>query len=465
MPKRTAAEIWDAALGSLQVQVSATAYDTWLRGSRGQSFEHGAFTVAVSSAFVAEWLDRRMRSLIVRTLSDSVREPVQVMITVDTEPSTPHRVVQSALEPRRPMAAPQALPRTGYRPAAALGLHPRPDLTFSSFVVAANSKLAFAAAASVADRPATSYNPLVLHGSPGLGKTHLLHAIANAATPEHHTTVLMTAEHFVTEFVSSVRSRHAGEFQAQCRAADLFIIDDVQFICGKSRSEENFFHTCASLLRSGKQVVLAADRRLQELPFTHRALASQLQAGLTVDLQPPDQEARLAILAFKATRSPIPIPSEVLHYLAGRPSASVRAMEGELTRIIALATLTDQPLTLPLAVQALTKTGLPQSREARPLSAAALLVATASVFHVHPSALTGRSRERTLTHARHVAMYMLRQHTNLSLEQIGRLTGGRDHTTVLHGVNKITRLLGSDGELSTILSTILSTASTTSTPA
>ncbi|MDA1095801.1 MAG: DnaA/Hda family protein, partial [Chloroflexi bacterium] len=364
MPKRTAAEIWEAALGSLQVQVSATAYDTWLRGSRGQSFERGAFTVAVSSAFVAEWLDRRMRSLIERTLIDIVREPVQVAITVATEPSTQRQVVASALEPRRPMVAPQVLPRTGYRPAAALGLRPRPDLTFSTFVVAANSKLAFAAAASVADRPAASYNPLVLHGSAGLGKTHLLHAIANAAAPEHHTIMLMTAEQFVTEFVSSVRARRANEFQIQCRAADLFIVDDVQFICGKARSEENLFHTCASLLRSGKQVVLAADRRLQELPFTHRGLASQLQVGLTVDLQPPDQEARLAILAFKASRSPIPIPGDVLHYLAGRPSPNVRAMESELTRIIALATLTDQPLTLSLAVEALSKTGLPRPLEA-----------------------------------------------------------------------------------------------------
>jgi chromosomal replication initiator protein len=442
MSIRSPRDTWDIALGSLQVQVSAAAYDTWLRDSQGLSFDGEEFVVGVPNAFVAEWLQRRMRSLLERTLTDLLRQPVRIVVHVTDPVQTAMTEALGGADPG-PVPTPAAPRPQSNRPFLSLGHAPDPRLTFESFVVGASTKLAYAAASAVANQPGQVYNPLFLYGPPGLGKTHLLHALAHEAAAHERTTLLATTEEFVNDFVSSVRERRTDEFRARYRSPDVLILDDVQFICGKERSEESLFHTCNSLLRAGKQVVLASDRAPDELPFVHRRLFSRFQAGLLVDIRPPDYSTRLAILGFKAARAPVEVPEEVLHYLAARPYPNVRQLEGELTKVIAFSTLLGQPLSLELARQALAP-DVPMTPQTPP-SPEALLQAIAAYYHVSADALAGKSRERSITRARQMAMYLLRTQTSASLEQIGRLLGGRDHTTVLHGVQKIEGLSSTDG--------------------
>ncbi len=449
IPANSAPDIWRIALGILEIQVSSVAFETWFRGTEGHSRDKNSFTVGVPNSFVGDWLDKRMRSLIERTLSDVLKRHVGVRFAVqESGPERSEPETAGAASPRAasPPSDPRASRGPDVRPPRFMGQRPNPEMTFDTFVPAPANKFAFAAATKVANHPGHSYNPLFVSGPPGLGKTHLLHAVANITQSHEETTLLVSAEQFVTEFVSSAREKQASKFEQRYRSAQVLIIDDLQFLCGKQRSEESFFNTCAVLLRESRQVVLSADRPLDHLPFTHRRLAARFEVGLEVALTPPDHDSREAILAFKATRSPVVVPDAVVQFIASRPSLSVRHMEGELAKVTALSTLTDEPLTLELATRALTpeSSAIPAGQGHAP---SAILHATASFYQVSPAALGGPSRERTTVHARHVAMYLLRAHTALSLQQIGRLLGNRDHTTVHHGVSKIHRLSTSDPSL------------------
>jgi chromosomal replication initiator protein len=470
MPANSAPDIWRTALGILEIQVSSVAFETWFRGTEGHSRDKDSFTVGVPNSFVSDWLDKRMRSLIERTLSDVLKRRMEVRFAVQelgpgqSEPTTAGaRSVRAADPPTEPRAARNSKGAStvsrGHdaQPPRSMGQRPNPEMTFDTFVPAPANKFAFAAATKVADRPGHSYNPLFVSGPPGLGKTHLLHAVANMTEAREETTLLVTAEQFVTDYVSSAREKRASKFEQRYRSAQVLIIDDLQFLCGKQRSEESFFNTCAVLLRESRQVVLSADRPLDHLPFTHRRLASRFEVGLEVALTPPDHDSRESILAFKATRSPVAVPDAVVRFIASRPSLSVRHMEGELAKVTALSTLTEEPLTLELATRALTpeSSAIPAGLAHAPST---ILHATASFYQVSPAALGGPSRERTTVHARHVAMYLLRAHTALSLQQIGRLLGNRDHTTVHHGVTKIHRLSTSDPSLGEDLVSITNAA-------
>jgi chromosomal replication initiator protein len=468
MTVNSAPEIWRTALGVLKIQVSSVAFETWLRGTTGDSRSPGSFTVSVPNVFVADWLDKRMRSLIERTLSVILKRHTAVQFAIRpsdespiaesdsgrparVQPTQPPPVDRPASRPTRTTAPPgrSASPN----PPRVLGQRPDPEMTFATFVPGSANKFAYAAAAKVADHPGRSYNPLFVSGPPGLGKTHLLHAVANAAQAREQTTLLVTAEEFVTEFVSSAREKRAGLFEKRYRSPDVLIIEDLQYLCGKQRSEESFFNTCAVLLRESRQVVLSADRPLEELPFTHRKLASRFEAGLGVAVSPPDHPSRLAILGFKATRSAITVADEIVQFIAARPSTSIRQMESELAKVTALSTLTNQALTLELATHAL-ESGVSSSAGGHGHLPASLIHATASFYQLSPAVLAGPSRERTIVHARHVAMFLLRKHTPLSLKQVGRLIGNRDHTTVQHGVSKIHRLSTDDPSLAADLESI-----------
>ena len=458
MPSRSPRDIWETALGSLQVQVSPAAYETWLRDTVGLSFEGSDFVIGVSNAFIGEWLERRMRSLLERTLADLLKQPAKITVRVTSMPESvadgPREAVfTAASSPTQPPPQPQ-----GYSPSLSLGQRPDPRLTFDSFIISSTSKLAHAAASAVAVNPGEAYNPLFVYGPPGLGKTHLLHAVAHEAHAHQKSILLATTEDFVNDFVGAARERKIDEFRSRYRSPDVLILDDLQFICGKDKSEENLFHTCNALFRAGKQLVLAADRPPEDLPFTHPRLSSRLQAGLLVDIRPPDYSARLAIVAFKATRMPISIPEEILHYLAARPYPNIRQMEGDLTKVVALSTLLGQPLTLDLTTEALSP-NLAGSAPQRSLSPAALLHATAAYYHLSMEALTSKSRVRSIVFARQIAMHLIRTNTSTSLEQIGRLLGGRDHTTVLHGVQKITTLSSTNTSIAESESAILNIAS------
>ena len=350
MPDQPVRDIWEEALGRLRKQMSAAAYNTWLAGTTGMYLTHDELTVSVPSEYAQHWIQGSLLPIMERIVSDVLKRPVAVVLEVASDTSMRSSVTQA----ERPAALEPAAekPSRGIS-SFVLGARPDPQLTFDRFVVGDNSKLAYAAATKVANDHGGDYNPLVLYGAPGLGKTHLLHAIANEAQGQGRTTLLATSEQFVHDYVTSVQGKTTAGFRERYRSPDILMIDDVQFICGKVKSEEALLHTCGALLRAGQQIVVSADRAPDALNFRSPRLAARLRAGLPVDVRPPNRRTRLNILAFKAARYDLETPDDVLSYLATRQFSSINQLEGELTRVIAHATLLDEPLTLDLARLAL----------------------------------------------------------------------------------------------------------------
>jgi chromosomal replication initiator protein len=319
-----------------------------------------------------------------------------------------------------------------------------PKYTFDQFVIGEGNHFAHAAALAVAELPAQAYNPLFLHGPPGLGKTHLLHAIGNyvGRFGSGLRVRYATIEEFTTEFVAAVRERRTGVFKDGFRSADVVLIDDVQFLAGRSRTREEFFHTFNALLDSGRQLVITSDRCPEDLSDLEARLAERFRSGLVVELESPPAAARRAILAKRARLDGVDVSDEVLAEIADRVSSSVRALEGALIRVVAYASLKGEPLTPSLVRHVLRKLGADGSPSAYGISE--IIDATALEFEVEPESLLARDRRPPVATARQVAMFLARELTDHSLPEIGRGMGNRNHTTVLHAVNRIRAAMDSD---------------------
>jgi chromosomal replication initiator protein len=319
-----------------------------------------------------------------------------------------------------------------------------PKYTFEQFVIGEGNRFAHAAALAVAELPAQAYNPLFLHGPPGLGKTHLLHAIGNfvqrygAGLRVRYATI----EEFTTEFVDAVRSRRTGDFKHEFRSADVVLIDDVQFLAGRAKTREEFFHTFNSLLDSGRQLVISSDRSPEELADLESRLAERFRSGLVADLEPPPPDVRRAILAKRARLDSVEVSEEVLAEIAQRVDSSVRALEGALIRVVAYASMKDEEATPGLVRHVLRRLGEDQSRDTCSLSE--IIDAATQEFGVARAAMLGRDRRREVSRARQVAMYLARELTEHNLTEIGRGIGDRDHTTVLHAINQISSAVHAD---------------------
>jgi chromosomal replication initiator protein len=319
-----------------------------------------------------------------------------------------------------------------------------PKYTFEQFVIGEGNRFAHAAALAVAELPAQAYNPLFLHGPPGLGKTHLLHAIGNFV--QRYGADLRvryaTIEQFTTEFVDAVRSRRTGDFKDEFRSADVVLLDDVQFLAGRAKTREEFFHTFNALIGSGRQLVISSDRSPEELADLESRLAERFRSGLVADLEPPPPDVRRAILAKRARVDGVPVSDEVLAEIAQRVHSSVRALEGALIRVVAYASMKGEEPTPGLVRHVLRRLGEDQSRDTCSLSE--IVDAATQEFGVPREAMLGRDRRREVSRARQVAMYLARELTEHNLTEIGRGIGGRDHTTVLHAINQIGSAVHSD---------------------
>ncbi len=455
MDRPSPAHIWQAVLGQLQLQVTGPIFATYLRDTVGARFDGETFTVVAPSDFVREQLAGKLRPLISHTLAGVVGAPVEVEFAVAGAAPVHRDATLGDLNRNGPGAPPATPPPTG---AEAPPAPPRPaeappadgprlneKYTFRSFIVGKSNQLAHAAAQGVAANPGREYNPLFLYGGVGLGKTHLLHAIGHVALDKGLRVVYVSAEQFTNEFVNAIRERRGEEFRAKYRSTDLLLIDDIQFIAGKEQTQEEFFHTFNDLHQHHRQIVITSDRSPKLISLLEDRLRSRFEWGLIADIQPPDYETRLAILRAKAEEQGLRVPDAVLEIIAQRVQDNIRELEGSLNRVLAFARLTGAEITLSLAAQALADLA-PAPRRRAP-SPEAIIDAVAEYFDLDARQLAGKARDRHLVHARHIAMYLLRTDAARPLTEIGRLLGKRDHTTVLHGTEKIEQALYLDPAL------------------
>lgn len=425
MEQRSAQQIWEAALGVLQLQVSKPNYRTWLTSTRGLSYQDRQFIVAVPNAFVAEYLEKNQRSLIEKTLMSLTRQEIDVRFNVSNG--------NGLSSPAGYGSAPIEYPASGRH----LPMF-NPGYTFDSFVIGNSNRLAREAALMVSENPGQSYNPLFIYGGSGLGKTHLLQAIGHAALKRNARSLYVSAEQFTNEYIASIREKRTDTFRNKYRSADMLLIDDIQFIGGKEQTEEGFFHTFDELRNSNRQIALTSDRPPKSMPLLQERLRSRFEWGLIADIQPPDFETRLAILRSKAAAKGINIETDVLEIIALRVKQNIRELEGSLNRVVAYSRLLGAPLTTELAAQALKDVGEGKT-ESTPITPKAIIEAVAASFQLPVSEIKGRKRDKDTTLARHVAMYLIRLHTHCSLAQTGKELGDRDTSTVIHGCARIAR--------------------------
>jgi chromosomal replication initiator protein len=454
-----AAHVWQAALGELQLQMTKATFDTWVKPTFAVAFDadRSILTVGVRNAYAKQWLENRLYGMIERTLQHVLGSPAEIRFVLNTreemvvdtknEPAPDESV---AVASRTPMNDSVHTPylndkarntSSQYTPTRGQGSTLNPKYTFDAYIVGNSNRLAHAACIAVAERPAEAYNPLFIYGGTGLGKTHLLHALGWIPQLRGKQVVYVSSETFTNELINSIRTQTAEEFRRAYREVDVLLIDDIQFIAGKDSTQEEFFHTFNSLHSANKQIVISADRHPRAISTLEERLRSRFEGGLIADIQPPDFETRSAILRFKAESQPIAVPSDVIDFLSRKIQSNIRELNGALNRVVAYSELMHTPLTVDLA-----QTVLQDMLQQTPVSNDQVINAVCEYYRITIEDLKGRGRNKEVVTPRQMAMYLLREATGTSLPQIGDFLGGRDHTTVMYSVEKITQEIEQDDQ-------------------
>lgn len=440
-----AEQAWQAALGQLQMDMQKASFDTWVRDAEMVSYEDGVFIVGVRNAYARDWLADRLSSTVARILTGIMGRSVEVRFIVwqnVTEPvEMTEPIEEEAPPPIRMVEDNRANGNGAYNSTPNSTLNRR--YSFSNFVVGASNRLAHAACLAVSENPAEAYNPLFLYGGVGLGKTHLLHAIGNHGAQHGLNVLYVSSEEFTNDLINAIRTHTTQAFREKYRRIDVLLIDDIQFIAGKESTQEEFFHTFNTLHGQNKQVVISSDRPPKAMVTLEERLRSRFEWGLTADIQPPDFETRVAILRYKRERGGYTLPDEILELIARRVQSNIRELEGALTRVAAYASLSGKAVTPQLVETALADL-LPRRGELEPDE---VVRTVAEAFGVEVGRMIGRDRSRQVAMPRQIAMYLMREEANMSLPQIGEVLGGRDHTTVMYGCDKVADLLERDDRL------------------
>jgi chromosomal replication initiator protein len=423
-------QAWQATLGQLQMEMSKAAFDTWVRSAELVSYHNEKFKIGVQNAYARDWLDSRLSSTVTRLLSGMMNRQQSVEFVV-WQRDYEH-------EPEDPAEEETFGQKSGQNNHS---INTR--YTLDSFVVGPSNRMAHAACMAVAENPAKAYNPLFLYGGVGLGKTHLLHAIGSEAHRRGLQVLYVPSEEFTNDLINSIQKRTTAAFRERYRQMDVLLIDDIQFIAGKESTQEEFFHTFNTLHGQDKQIIISSDRPPKALVTLEERLRSRFEWGLTVDIQPPDLETRIAILRTKAERAGRLVPNEIIELIARLIQSNIRELEGALTRVLAFADLSGLALTTALVNTALADL-LPQRSI---IDAKQVVTAVASMFGISAEKLLGRDRSREVAWPRQIAMYLLREEGNVSLPQIGEAMGGRDHTTVMYACDKVADLIERDDRL------------------
>lgn len=444
MPVGEAEHLWESCRKSLRSQVSDAVWSSTFQDALPLSLDAHELVLTVPSALVKDRVEGRYLALVEGVVEDIGGSHLDVAIHVSTGAADAERAenpfdTMLAAEPGRPTAA--VAPEGSNALSARRWAEVRPSLTFDGFVIGPSNRFAHAAALAVAETPGRSYNPLFIYGDAGLGKTHLLQAIAHYVGENYpdYRVKYVSSETFLNEFVDSIRTNTSAEFKRRYRENDVLLVDDIQFLEGRKETQEEFFHTFNALHEGRRQLVLSSDRPPDAISTLENRLRSRFKMGLTTDIQPPDLETRLAILHKKAEGEPRPIPDEILAFIAENIIDNIRELEGALNRVSALANLVREPLTLDVAEKHLHD--ILGERQPRPITPQIILEATADMFDFTIEDIKGKSRRRPLVTARQIGMYVSRELTDLSYPAIAREFGGRDHTTVMHAVEKIKALM------------------------
>ena len=434
-----AEQLWSACIGSLRNRVPDAVWSSCFQPSVGRALTEQRLTVAVPSVLVKERLESRWLPTAQEALAEVGSPDVELTFEVAPNASADELFPgagSAPLEPPSPLVPSLAPPPEEPRPT---GFNPR--YTFEAFVTGASNRFAHAAALAVAETPARSYNPLFIYGTAGLGKTHLLHAIAHYVHQNYpaYKVRYVSTEAFLNDYVEGIRSNSMAGFKKKYRDNDVLLVDDIQFMEGKEGLQEEFFHTFNQLHGANRQIVLSSDRPPRAIATLEDRLRSRFEWGLITDIQPPDLETRLAILRKKAEREPTHVPDDVLEFIATHVTNNIRELEGALIRVSAFASLNRAPLSAELAAEVLGD--VLSDNQPRVITAKVILEATSKMFGFPIEELQGKSRRRPLVTARQVGMYVCREMTDLSYPAIAREYGGRDHTTVIHAVEKIGALM------------------------
>ncbi|MDT8903358.1 chromosomal replication initiator protein DnaA [Anaeroselena agilis] len=461
------AAVWEQVLKSMEKEIIKPIFDTWIRSTIPLSLTETTMEIGTPSQFIKDWIETRYTSTIQNTVQQVLQKPIEIrFVNLDLESEKSqdgHQQSDKSFKPLIENISVATISENG-----AEELHTRrttngseeiltslnPKYTFETFVIGNSNRFAHAASLAVAEVPAKVYNPFFIYGGVGLGKTHLMHAIGHRIRQNHqHLKVLyISSEKFTNELINSIRDGNPESFRQKYRNIDVLLVDDIQFLSKKEHTQEEFFHTFNTLHEANKQIIISSDRPPREIPTLEDRLRSRFEWGLITDIQPPDLETRIAILRKKAIIEGFTMPNDVMVFIASRIDNNIRELEGALIRVIAYASLTNQSIDMNLATEAL-KDIFPHSRP-RQITMELIQQIVAVYFKIKQEDLLAKKRTRNVTYPRQIAMYLCRELTETSLPRIGEMFGGRDHTTVIHAHDKISRERNEDAKLNNILKEI-----------
>jgi chromosomal replication initiator protein len=423
-------EIWDETLKLIKTELTEVSYNTWLKSLEPISIKGKTIILGVPNDFNKGILETRYMTLITNAIKQITSQDFKIEFVIPGSDDFNKLTKNNDIKENNFFEAPNL----------------NPKYVFDTFVIGNSNRFAHAASLAVAETPAKAYNPLFIYGGVGLGKTHLMHAIGHYTLSQNPNTkvVYVSSEKFTNELINSIKDDKNEEFRNKYRTVDVLLIDDIQFIAGKERTQEEFFHTFNALYEANKQLIISSDRPPKEIPTLEDRLRSRFEWGLITDIQAPDFETRIAILRKKAELENIDIDNEVLHFIAKKIKSNIRELEGALIRISAYSSLTNKEVSIDLANEALKD--IISSSKPRQITVSYIKEVIAQQFNVKVEDLDSKRRTRSITYPRQIAMYLTRELTDLSLPKIGEEFGGRDHTTVIHAYDKITKDMNSNSD-------------------
>jgi len=432
------AEIWKKICALLSRELSERSFKTWFEPISLLEVSADSLTLSVPDQYYGKWLENHYQNLLLSSVEEILGHPLQVVYRVVEAP----KVVSSL-----PVSGPSSSNLKGKEETFS-GLNQK--YTFDAFVIGPGNRFAHAASVAVSESPAKQYNPLFIYGPTGLGKTHLLHSIANATIKRHpeFKVLYISSEKFTNQLISAIQTKTTPQFRAKYRSLDLLLIDDVHFIAEKNSTQEEFFNTFNSLYDAHKQIVVTSDRPPREIPGLEERLVSRFGWGLVTDIQPPDFETRVAILKKKMELETVVVPDDVAYFIAGKIKSNIRELEGALIRVVAFCTLTDSKVDVRLAQEILKDSF---KEEAQKFTIEGIQKTVADYFNVKVSDLRAKKRTVSIVRPRQIAMFLIRELTTHSFPEIGEFFGGKDHTTVLHSYNKILKERDNDVALRSLL--------------